>query len=144
MDPVWEVPMNTKIFVNLPVKDLKKTITFFEALGYGFNPQFSNENGACLIISDTIYAMLLVEPFYQSFTKKEIADATRTSEVILALTAESREAVDDLVKKAFAAGAKPHNEAEEQDFMYGWGFEDLDGHLWEVFYMDESAVQAQA
>ncbi|WP_199200211.1 VOC family protein [Adhaeribacter arboris] len=133
--------MATQIFVNLPVKDLNKSIEFFKNLGYSFNPQFTDENATCLIISDTIYVMLLVEPFFKSFTKKAIPDTTQNAQVILALSAESREGVDDLVNKAIAAGATTPNDKQDQGFMYGWGFQDLDGHLWEVMYMDPSAVQ---
>ncbi|MDQ3290262.1 MAG: VOC family protein [Bacteroidota bacterium] len=132
--------MATQIFVNLPVKDLNKSIEFFRKLGYTFNPQFTNENATCMIISDSIYVMLLVEPFFKSFTKKEIPDPTQNAEVILALSAESREAVDDLINKAVAAGATTPNDKQDQGFMYGWGFQDLDGHLWVVMYMDPNAI----
>ncbi|GAB3898157.1 VOC family protein [Larkinella knui] len=132
--------MATKIFVNLPVKDLNKSVDFFTKLGYSFNPQFTNENATCMIISEDIFVMLLVEPFFKSFTKKEIADATQTTESIICLSAESREEVDSLVSKALAAGGKVPNEKQDQGFMYGHGFEDLDGHLWEVAYMDLNAI----
>lgn len=135
--------MSTKIFVNLPVKDLERSKHFFTALGYSFDPQFSDENAACLVISDDIYAMLLVEPFFKSFTKKEIGDATQSTEVILALSADSREAVDELVDKALASGGKPSNETQDQGFMYGRSFQDPDGHLWEIIYMDMSAVPSE-
>ena len=133
--------MSTKIFVNLPVKDLRKSIDFFTALGFSFNPQFTDENAGCLVISDDIYAMLLVESFFKSFTKKDIADATKTTEAIVALGVESRERVDELVDKALAAGGLPSNDTNDQGFMYGRSFQDPDGHLWEVFYMDPAAVQ---
>jgi len=133
--------MSTKIFVNLPVKDLGKSIDFFTALGFSFNPQFTDENAGCLVISDDIYAMLLVESFFKSFTKKDIADATKTTEAIVALGVESRERVDELVDKALAAGGLPSNDTNDQGFMYGRSFQDPDGHLWEVFYMDPAAVQ---
>ena len=136
--------MSTSIFVNLPVKDLGKSMRFFESLGYSFNRQFTNENGACLVISDEIYAMLLVEPFFKSFTKKDIADATKSTEAILALGVESKERVDELVDKALAAGGQPANETDDQGFMYSRSFQDPDGHMWEVVYMDPSAVQGQA
>ncbi|MFD1142662.1 VOC family protein [Larkinella insperata] len=132
--------MATQIFVNLPVKDLNKSIEFFTQLGYTFNPQFTDENATCMVISDTIYVMLLVEPFFRTFTKKEVADATKTTEVIVCLSADSREAVDALVSKAVAAGGTTPNEKQDQGFMYGHGFQDLDGHLWEVVYMNPSAV----
>ncbi len=132
--------MATQIFVNLPVKDLNKSVEFFRKLGYTFNPQFTDENATCMIISDSIYVMLLVEPFFKSFTKKEIPDTTQNAQVILALSADSREGVDELVNKAVAAGATTPNEKQDQGFMYGWGYQDLDGHLWEVMYMDPNAV----
>jgi predicted lactoylglutathione lyase len=133
--------MSTKIFVNLPVKDLKKSVDFFTKLGYTFNAQFTDESATCMIISEDIYAMLLVEDRFKTFIKKEIADATKTTEVLLGLSAESREAVDELENKAIAAGGKAPNDKQDQGFMYGWGYEDLDGHLWEIFWMDPSAVQ---
>ncbi|QMU29020.1 VOC family protein [Adhaeribacter radiodurans] len=133
--------MATKIFVNLPVKDLNKSIEFFRKLGYSFNPQFTDEKATCMIISEDIYVMLLVEPFFKSFTKKEIPDTAQNAQVILALSAESREGVDDLVNKAISAGATTPNDKQDQGFMYGWGYQDLDGHLWEVMYMDPAAIQ---
>lgn len=136
--------MSTKIFVNLPVKNLGKSIEFFTQLGFSFNPQFTDENAGCLVISDDIYAMLLVEPFFQSFTKKDIVDATKNTEVIMALGVDSRQQVDELVDKALAAGGLPGHYTSDQGFMYGRSFQDLDGHLWEVLYMDPTAVQEQA
>ncbi|MFT9848820.1 VOC family protein [Aneurinibacillus sp. REN35] len=130
-----------KIFVNLPIKDLDKSVEFFTKIGFEFNPQFTDQNAACMVISEHIFVMLLVEPFFKTFTKKEIADATKTTEVIIALSAESKEKVDEIVNKALAAGGKASNEPFSQgDFMYGWSFQDLDGHLWEVMYMDQSTV----
>jgi uncharacterized protein len=133
--------MATQLFVNLPVNDLKKSKAFFEKLGFTFNPQFTNDEAACLVISETIFAMLLVKPFFKSFTKKEIADATKTSEVILALSADDKKKVDEMAEKALQAGASKSNEPNDQGFMYTRSFQDLDGHLWEVFYMDQSAFQ---
>jgi predicted lactoylglutathione lyase len=133
--------MATKIFVNLPVKELNRSVTFFTKLGYTFNAQFTDENATCMVVGDNICVMLLVEKFFKSFIKKEMADATKTAEVIIALSAESREKVDELVNKAIAAGATTPNEKQDQGFMYGWGFQDLDGHLWEIFYMEPSAFQ---
>jgi predicted lactoylglutathione lyase len=130
-----------KIFVNLPVKDLDKSMDFFTTLGFSFNQQFCDENAACVVISDDIYAMLLVEPFFTSFTKKEIVDATKGTEAILALGVESRQRVDELVEKAIAAGGLPSNDPIDQGFMYGRSFQDLDGHMWEVMYMDPAEVQ---
>jgi uncharacterized protein len=131
------------IFVNLPVKDLNKSQTFFKALGLNFNPQFTNDKGACLEIAPNIYAMLLVEPFFQGFTKLPIADARKTTEVLIALSCDSRAEVGELVAKAVAAGATTPNTPMDHGFMFQHGFADLDGHQWEVFWMDESAAPAQ-
>jgi predicted lactoylglutathione lyase len=132
--------MATKIFVNLPVKDLNKSKEFFTKLGFTFNPQFTDDKAACLIIGENIYAMLLVEPFFKTFTKKEICDAKRNTEVLLAIDAPSREKVDEMVKKAVEAGGSIYMEPQDYGWMYGHSFADLDGHQWEVFYMDESAI----
>lgn len=129
------------IFVNLPVNDLDASKKFFTELGYSLNAQFSDENAASVVISDTIVAMLLTKPFYASFTTKEIADATKTSEMLLCLSAESREKVDELVEKAVAAGGTASEKVQEMDFMYGRAFDDLDGHTWEVVWMDPAAIE---
>ncbi|GGQ87410.1 VOC family protein [Streptomyces asoensis] len=129
------------IFVNLPVNDLDASKKFFTELGYTINPQFSDDNAASVVISDTIVAMLLTKPFYSTFTKKEIADASKTSEVLIALSAPSREKVDELVDRALALGGSPSGETQDMGFMYGRSFDDLDGHTWEVVWMDPSAVQ---
>ncbi len=136
--------MSTKIFINLPVKDLSRSRDFFTKLGYSFDPQFSDENAASMVISDSIVVMLLVESFYGTFTKKRIADAHETSEVMLALSADSREQVDELVDRALASGGQPTGETQDHGFMYGRAFEDPDGHHWEVTWMDMSAVQEQS
>lgn len=133
--------MATKIFVNLPVKDLNKSVTFFTKLGFSFNAQFTDENATCMVISEDIFVMLLVEPFFKNFTKKEIADASKTTESIICLSAESRAEVDEMVSRALAAGGTAPNEKQDQGYMYGHGFEDIDGHLWEVMWMDPAAVQ---
>jgi uncharacterized protein len=133
--------MSTKIFVNLPVKDLNKSMDFFTKLGYSFNPQFTDKNGGCMVISDDIYAMLLVEPFFKEFTKKDVADATKSTEAIVALGVESRQRVDELVDKALSAGGQPANDPDDQGAMYVRSFQDLDGHLWEMMYMDPATVQ---
>ena len=135
--------MSTKIFVNLPVKDLKRTVTFFTALGFKFNPQFTSENATSMIVSEEAFVMLLVEPFFKGFTPKPIADATKTTEVLICLSADSRAEVDDMVAKAVAAGGKTPNPPQDHGFMYQHGFEDLDGHLWEVAYMDMAAFPSQ-
>ncbi|MEV5958165.1 VOC family protein [Streptomyces sp. NPDC051987] len=129
------------IFVNLATDDVAASRRFFTELGYSINPQFSNDDCSCVVISDTIIAMLLSKQRYADFTKKEIADSTKTSEVLLCLSAESREKVDELVAKAVAAGGTANDDVQDQGFMYGRSFEDLDGHSWEVVWMDPAAVQ---
>jgi uncharacterized protein len=137
--------MAREIFVNLPIKNMERSKAFFGALGFTFNPQFTNEQGACMVIEDgSIYAMLLVEPFFQSFTKKPIADASKSTEVLICLSCASRAEVDDLVKKAIAAGGSTPNAPQDHGFMYGHGFQDLDGHLWELMYMDPNAAPPHA
>ncbi|MFJ1737625.1 VOC family protein [Streptomyces microflavus] len=135
--------MAQMIFVNLPVKDLATSKGFFEKLGYGINPQFSDDKTACVVLSDTIFVMLLTEPRFKDFTKKEIADASRTTEVILALSADSREKVDELADAALAAGGFPAGETQDLGFMYGRSFQDPDHHIWEVMWMDPAAVESQ-
>ncbi|MCP3763347.1 glyoxalase/bleomycin resistance/extradiol dioxygenase family protein [Domibacillus sp. A3M-37] len=130
-----------KIFVNLPVKDLQKSMAFFSEIGFEFNPQFTDENAGCLVISDHIFVMLLVEEFFQSFTKRKIADTSASTEVIIALSASSREQVDEIVQKALAAGGKAANDLIDEGFMYGGSFQDIDGHMWEVMWMDENTAQ---
>lgn len=134
--------MATQIFVNLPVRDLEKSKAFFKALGYANNPQFTDENAACIVVSDTIYVMLLVEPFFQGFTRKAIADARTHTEVILCLSADTRAGVDALADKAIAAGGSVTLEAKDYGFMYQRSFQDLDGHQWEVVHMDGGAMPA--
>ncbi len=133
--------MSTKIFVNLPVKDLKRSMDFFNSLGFTFNPQFTDERAACLVISEDIYFMLLTEKIFKTFMTKEIADTSKTTEVINAVFFDSRETVDELADKALKAGARKYREPDIMDFMYSRSFSDLDGHLWEVGYMDPSHVQ---
>jgi predicted lactoylglutathione lyase len=129
------------IFVNLPVTDLDASKKFFTDLGYSINPQFSDENAASVVISDTIVAMLLTKPFYATFTDKEIADATKTSEVLICLSAESREKVDELVDRAISLGGTAAGKTQDLGFMYGRSFDDLDGHTWEVAWMDPAAIE---
>jgi predicted lactoylglutathione lyase len=133
--------MPTKIFVNLPVKDLKKSMSFFKTLGYGFNEQFTDETAACMVITEDIYAMLLTEAKFKDFTRKPVADATKVTEVLTALSVESRARVDELVDTALKAGATEAREAMDYGFMYGRSFNDLDGHIWEIIYMDPSHLQ---
>ncbi|MEV7991633.1 VOC family protein [Streptomyces sp. NPDC086077] len=129
------------IFVNLPVNDLDASKKFFTQLGYSINEQFSDESAASVVISDTIVAMLLTKQKYGGFTKKEIVDATKSSQVLLCLSAESREKVDELVDNAIAAGGSATGETQDHGFMYGRAFDDLDGHTWEVVWMDPAAVE---
>lgn len=128
-----------KIFVNIPVSYLEKSKQFFSKLGFDFNAQFSDEKAACLILGNDNFVMLLAQEFFKTFTKKEVADATKTTEVILALSVDSREEVISLVTKALEAGATRYAEPKDHSFMYQDSFEDLDGHQWEVFYMDITA-----
>lgn len=125
------------IFVNLAVKDLQRSIDFFTQLGFEFNTEMTDDNATCLIVGENIYVMLLVEPFFKTFTKKSLADPTASTEVIVAISADSRESVDDLVNKALEAGGSASNDKMDNEYMYGWSFQDPDGHLWEVIYMEE-------
>jgi predicted lactoylglutathione lyase len=136
--------MAKMIFVNLPVTDLARATAFYEGIGAVRNPQFCDGTASCMVFSDTIYAMLLTHEKYSQFTKKKIADAKMTSQVLLCLSAESRGEVDAIVSKAAAAGgvADP-SPKDEYDFMYGRSFEDPDGHLWGVNWMDMEAFKAQ-
>jgi predicted lactoylglutathione lyase len=129
------------IFVNLPVADVDTSKKFFTELGYTINPQFTTDDCACVVISDTIIAMMLSKQRYADFTKKQVADSTKTSEVLLCLSAESREKVDELVDSAIAAGGTATGETQDHGFMYGRAFDDPDGHTWEVMWMDPAAVQ---
>jgi predicted lactoylglutathione lyase len=135
--------MIRQIFVNLPVRDLQRTRAFWEALGFGFDARFTNEQGACLEIAENIHAMLLVEPFFQGFTRLPVADARQTTEVLTALSCDSRAEVEALVARAVAAGATTPNPPMDHGFMFQHGFADPDGHQWEVFWMDEAAAPAQ-
>jgi predicted lactoylglutathione lyase len=132
--------LSTKIFVNLAVKDLERSKRFFTDLGYGFNAQFTGANGACLVISDDIYAMLLIEPFFKTFTSKELVDAHASTEVLIALSADSREEVDRMLTLALAAGGTEPRAAQDHGFMYSRAFDDPDGHTWEPFWMDPAAI----
>jgi hypothetical protein len=132
-----------QIFVNLPVKDLKRSVDFFTKVGFEFNVNFTDESATCMIIGDNIYAMLLVEDRFQSFISKKISNAAETAEVIVALSVESREQVDLIVQAALDAGGKPYNDPQDHGFMYGWSFQDPDDHLWEVSYMDLSSFPTQ-
>ena len=128
--------MAKQLFVNLPVKDLNRTIEFFTKLGFTFNPQFTDETATCMVVSEDIYVMLLTHEKFKVFTPKEISDATRFTEVLVSLTCDSRAEVDRLVSLAVAAGGSTYNEPQDHGFMYSHGFQDLDGHIWEVFIME--------
>lgn len=132
--------MISSIFVNLPVKSLTKSVEFFTELGFKFNAQFTDETSTCMIINDTVYVMLLEHSKFQGFIDKAIAPSTST-EAILAFACESPDEVRQLSEKAIAMGARKLNEPEDHGFMYSWGFEDLDGHLWDLFWMNPEHVQ---
>ena len=127
--------MSRQIFVNLPVRDLDRSVAFFTALGFSFNPQFTDDNATCMVVSDDIFVMLLVEPYFAGFTKKPVSDAFRQTEVLVALSSDSRAEVEAIVARAVVAGGRAPIEARDHGFMYQHGFEDLDGHQWEVFHM---------
>jgi uncharacterized protein len=133
--------MSTQIFVNLPVKDLNKSVEFFTKIGYKFNPKFTDENATCMIVSENIFVMLLVEKFFKTFTPKEICDTSKSAEVLVALSFDSRAEVDAMVSKAIVAGGSTYKEPLDMGFMYQHGFQDLDGHIWEIFFMEESEVE---
>jgi predicted lactoylglutathione lyase len=131
----------TKIFVNLPVNNLAKSKEFFGKLGFTFNPQFTDNTAACMVLSENAYSMLLTHPKFKEFAPKTIADATKSTEVLVALSCASRDKVDELVANAVAAGGNTYSKPKDYGFMYGHGFQDLDGHVWELFWMDSSAVK---
>ena len=132
--------MSTKIFVNLPVKNLSQSVEFFTKLGFSFDAQFTDETATCMIVSDDIFVMLLTHDKFKTFTPKAICDATKSTEVLVCLSSESHEKVDDMVRKAVAAGGTTYNDPQDHGFMYGHGFQDVDGHIWELMYMEPSAI----
>jgi predicted lactoylglutathione lyase len=132
--------MAKKIFVNLPVRDLNRSVEFFTQLGFSFNAQFTDESATCMIVSDDIFVMLLVHDRFRMFTPKVICDATTSTEVLVGLSADSRAQIDDMVRKAVAAGGSTYNEPQDHGFMYGHGFQDLDGHIWELMFMEPGAT----
>lgn len=132
--------MHKQIFVNLAIGDMQKSQAFFKQLGFSFNPQFTNDQGACMVISDNIYAMLLTRDFFQGFTGKALVDAKQATEVLICLSCDSRAEVDDLVARAQAAGGTVPRAPQDHGFMYAHGFEDLDGHIWELVYMEPGAA----
>jgi predicted lactoylglutathione lyase len=133
--------MATKIFVNLPVRDLPKSMAFFASLGYTFNKQFTDDTAASMVISDDIFAMLLTHTKFSEFTPKEICNATKATEVITCLSCDSKSEVDEIIAKAVAAGGKTYKAPMDYGFMYGHAFQDPDGHIWEYIWMDPNFVQ---
>ncbi len=133
--------MAKEIFVNLPTKDLENAKKFYQEIGFSINPQFTNDKAACIVISETIYVMILSEPFFKTFLRnKEIADAGKVTESLVALSADSREEVNNMADKAVAAGGTPLRDPEDHGFMYTRSFQDPDGHIWEIFWMDQSKM----
>jgi len=132
--------MATKIFVNLPVKNLDRSVEFFTKLGFSFNAQFTDETATCMVVSEDIFVMLLTEAKFKEFTSNAICDATKSTEVLVCLSSESREEVDKMIRNAVAAGGTTYNEPQDYGFMYSHGFQDLDGHIWETMFMEPSAV----
>jgi len=130
-----------KMFLNLAVHDLERSKTFFSSLGFSFNPKFTDDKAACMVVSDQAFVMLLTQPFFKTFTTHELCDTSKYTEGLLGLSCESRAEVDKLVNKAIAAGGRHAMEPQDHGFMYGWSFYDLDGHHWEVFWMDPKAAQ---
>lgn len=135
--------MATKVFINLPVKDLNKSVSFFTGLGYTFNQQFTDENATCMIISDYIFAMLMTDSYFKTFTKKAISDAKTSTEVLIALDTGSREETQQIIDKAKELGATIYSEPQDHGWMYQHSFADLDGHQWEFMYMDETQLPNQ-
>ena len=133
--------MATKIFVNLPVKDLKRSVGFFAKLGYKVNPEFTDDTAACVVIADDIYVMLLTHAKFKEFTPKEICDATKTTEVLVCLSCTSRDQVNEMVRTAVASGGTANAESKDYGFMYQHGFQDPDGHIWELVCMEPSATR---
>lgn len=132
--------MASRIFVNLPVKNLATSVDFFTKLGFSFNPQFTDETATCMIVSEDIFVMLLTEQKFKTFTPKALCDATKSTEVLVALSLDSVKEVEEIVRKAVAAGGSTYNEPQDHGFMYQHGFQDPDGHIWEFFYMDTNAI----
>lgn len=135
--------MSRMIFVNLPVGDLQRTIDFWTGLGFEFNPQFTDDQATCMMVSDHACVMLLAQEYFSTFTSKELVDAHKQTEALLALSAASREEVDTLTDRALSLGASFVREPEDHGYMYGRSFEDLDGHIWEVVFMDPAALEEQ-
>ena len=132
--------MSRQMFLNLAVKDLPKSKGFFSKLGFSFNPQFTNDQAAAMIVADNIFVMLVAEPYFQTFTSKPIADAAKTTEALICISADSRTEVDEMVRQALAAGGSPASPVQDHGWMYGHSFQDPDGHHWEVAFIDSSAL----
>lgn len=133
--------MARKIFVNLPIANLQRSVEFFTRLGFSFNPKFTDENATCMIVSDEAFVMLLVEPYFKTFTNNALCDTKAHTEALFAVSCESRDEVDELMKNAIAGGGRPAMPAQDHGFMYSLSFYDLDGHHWEIFWMDPKAAQ---
>ena len=127
--------MSRNTFINLPVKDLARTTEFFNGVGFSFNQEFTDENATCMVVADNIFVMLLVEKFFQTFTKKPIVDAQKNTEVLVCLSLDTRAEVDEMVRKALASGGAATKDAKDHGFMYEHGFQDPDGHIWELVHM---------
>lgn len=134
--------MTRQIFVNLPVADLQKSIVFFEALGFTFDPKFTDETATCMIVAENIFVMLVTHAKFRAFTPRDICDTTRNTEVLMCLTLESREAVQEMVAKALAQGGHTYTDPQDHPLMYGHGFHDLDGHIWELLCFSEKPGSA--
>lgn len=132
--------MASQIYVNLPVKSLDRSVQFFTRLGFSFDPQYTDENATCMVVGDNIYVMLLVEAFFKTFTPNPVCDATRSTEVIVCLSSDNRKTVDEMIRNAVKAGAKTPMPPKDHGFMYQHGFQDLDGHLWEIMCMKHAVV----
>jgi len=130
-----------KLFVNIPVSDLQRSIRFFEALGFVFNPQFTDATASCMLVGEDAYFMLLVHDRFTGFSRRPLGDPRRETNALFAISVNSRAEVDEMVRKAVAAGGSHAVDAQDHGFMYGWSFYDLDGYHWEVFWMDPAAIQ---
>lgn len=137
-----KAPTPRKLFVNIPVQNVQRSIVFFEALGFAFNPQFTDASATCMLVGEDAYFMLLDHARFMDFSKRPIGDRTTETNALFALSVGSREEVDEMVRTAIAAGGSPAVEQQDHGFMYGSSFRDLDGHHWEVFWMDASAMPA--
>ncbi|GAA3405860.1 VOC family protein [Pseudarthrobacter polychromogenes] len=136
--------MASQLFLNLPVQDLQRSVAFFTALGFTFNPDFTDENATCMVVNENAYVMLLVEAYFKTFTTKEVASTKGSAEAIIAYSVDSREAVDQAVQNALANGGSASQDAQDYGFMYNHSFQDPDGHLWEVLWMDPAGPPAES